>query len=1082
MPSRMKPWRWSRLAIVVCACLNFLPLHAASWDNYTSVYPRFEPVGVGAIPRGVVPAFVQDRQGFFWIATGDGLVRFDGYQFRPQERQSPSQRHRSLGWIRALLAGRDGRVWIGTESDGLSAYSPETDRVQDYGSLNQPVDQAEQGAHPNHPPAIRALAEDASGRIYTGSVGGGLEVFDPRTTRFTAFKHSDQPGTLPDDRIQALLIDSQQNLWIGSWAGLVRRGKDSEHFEIIGNTQTALSGHVVQAIFEASDGRIWVGTQDGLLVIYDPATGQSTRPMAGTHDLDRAPVTSFVETPDHALWVGRSGGIQLFDVRTAKLLEQLRHDVRRPSGLAGDDVTQLLLDRAGWLWVSGFGLGLQRHNPGNKSIALREDDLDNRSALNKADVRSLLQRDDGEVWAATGSGAIALLDESLRVRGRIAQTGSAVQSMVQTRDGTVWLGSDSRISAYDRQHRPLRQIAHPGGQSRRLFESEDGTLWLGTQDGVYRLDPTGHKLTSVRDATGNPRGEIHAFAQAPDHSVWIGTTLGLYRVPEDGKNIQLISEHPGQGLGSDIVIGLLFDHTGRLWVDTSVAGLHRMQQWTPEGASFDRISERHGRSGKPFGANLLEDARGRIWTHMGIYDPAQDRFTDLTSADGADLGTGWFFSYAKTRDSNFLFGGSKGILLVRPDSFNASGYAPPVLLSELRINGERLPLGRMGSMGDTLMLSASDRSFSVEFTALDFADPQRLEYAYRLEPFEPDWIHTPASMRVASYSNLNPGDYRLNIRATNRSGAWNPVEKTVAIHVAPAWWQRLWMRALYVALVVSLILGFVALRTRSLRRTQKALEEKVHERTEELETMALELELQQLALQEASIRDPLTGLHNRRFLNQCIDADVALSLRAHEGHQHYGESLNGTHDLLFFLFDIDHFKTVNDRFGHQAGDEVLRQFSERLKGAFRDTDYLIRWGGEEFLAVVRQTERKSAEEHVERARSAVANEPFLLEDATAVSITCSVGFACFPLDTSQPRQLGWTDMVQLADGAMYIVKTSGRNGWLGVRGCQTMPLAEILGWVHRPLKEWMASGLVDTVLSESVRQHLSEGTDPEGTR
>ena len=1073
MPFRMREWRWSRLALFVCVYVVCLPLHAVIWDNYAGVHPRFEPVGAGVIPRAVVPAFVQDRQGFFWIATGDGLVRFDGYQFRPQERQSRAQNHRNLGWIRALLAGHDGRVWIGTESDGLSAYDPDTDRVQDYGSLNHPGGEAELVVHPPPAPTIRALAEDARGRIYIGSVGGGLEVFDPQSKRFTAYQHSHQPGALPDDRIQALLMDSQQTLWIGSWAGLARHSKDGERFEVIGGTQAVLNGHVVQALYETSDGHIWVGTQDGLLAIVDPATGLSTRPVSAAHDLDRAPVTSFVETPDHQLWVGRSGGIQIFDVRSAKLLKQLQHDVRRPSGLAGDDVTQLLLDRAGWLWVSGFGLGLQRHNPGNQSIALREADPDNISVLNKADVRSLLQKDDSEIWAATASGAVAILDETLRVRGHLAQSGGAVQSMVQTGDGTVWLGSDSRISAYDRQGRLLRQVAHEGGQSRRLFESEDGTLWLGTQDGVYQLDPPGRRLTNLHDSAGNPRGEIHAFAQAPDHSVWIGTTVGIYRVPEGSQQIERVGTLPGQGLGSDIVIGLLFDRAGRLWVDTSVAGLHRLLQWAPVGASFDRVSERHGRNGKPFGANLLEEERGRVWSQMGVYDPAQDRFTDLTAADGADLGTGWFFSYVKARDGSFLFGGSKGILLVRPELFDASGYAPPVLLSELRINGERQALGRLGRLGDSLALSAGDRSFSLEFTALDFADPQRLEYAYRLEPFEPDWIHTPASMRVASYSNLDPGDYRLRIRSTNRSGAWNPVEKIVDIHIAPAWWQQLWMQALYAAMVVLLMVGIVAFRTRHLRRTQKVLEEKVHERTEELETMALELELRQLALEEASIRDPLTGLYNRRFLTQCIDADVALSLRAHDGLRSYGESLNGTQDLLFFLFDIDHFKAVNDRYGHRAGDEVLRQFSARLKAVFRDTDYLVRWGGEEFLAVVRMTERSTAVEHVERARTAIANEPFVLDDATPVSITCSVGFACFPLDTSQPRQLGWSDMVQLADGAMYIVKHNGRNGWLGVRGCQALPLAEIQDWIRRPLQEWIASGLVDTV--QSVPCGLTNG-------
>jgi diguanylate cyclase (GGDEF)-like protein len=392
------------------------------------------------------------------------------------------------------------------------------------------------------------------------------------------------------------------------------------------------------------------------------------------------------------------------------------------------------------------------------------------------------------------------------------------------------------------------------------------------------------------------------------------------------------------------------------------------------------------------------------------------------------------------------------------------------LLSGLRINGDYRP---MVGHGREVSLSPSDRSFSLEFTALDLVDPQRLEYAYRLEPFDSDWIQTTASLRVASYSNLNPGDYRLRIRNTNRSGAWSPVEQTVTIHVAPAWWQQLWMRILFAALAVLLMATIVALRTRSLRHTKKALEEKVHERTAELEAMTLELQLQQTALEESSVRDPLTGLHNRRYLTQCLDADLAMSLRAHEGHHSYGATFNGTQDLLFFMLDIDHFKEVNDRFGHHAGDVVLRQLSGRLKNVFRDTDYLVRWGGEEFLGVARQAERRTAQELAERVRAAVAGEPFVLDDSSSLAITCSVGFACFPLDDSHPRQLGWTDMVNLADAALYTVKRKGRNGWIGVLGCQAIPLEELQNWIRRPLEEWMASGQIQTALSESVRRALT---------
>jgi diguanylate cyclase (GGDEF)-like protein len=238
--------------------------------------------------------------------------------------------------------------------------------------------------------------------------------------------------------------------------------------------------------------------------------------------------------------------------------------------------------------------------------------------------------------------------------------------------------------------------------------------------------------------------------------------------------------------------------------------------------------------------------------------------------------------------------------------------------------------------------------------------------------------------------------------------------------------------------------------------------------------MAMELQLHQMALEESSVKDPLTGLNNRRFLTQCIDADLALSVRAHEGHMSYGEVFAGTQDLLFYLFDIDHFKNVNDSYGHLAGDEVLQQFSDRLKAVFRDTDYLIRWGGEEFLGVARQTDRKNAADLAERARAAIAREPFVLADGTRIQVACSVGFSCYPLLESQPRLLGWVDMVRIADAALYSVKHAGRDGWMGVLGCAPASETALQDWIARPLTDWIASGSLDHAASDRVRATLTE--------
>ena len=250
------------------------------------------------------------------IATGDGLVRFDGYRFRPQERESPDPAARNLGWIRSLLAGRDGRLWIGTEWDGLAVYDPASERVVFYRSDSDQTG-GEKSATSGALPTIRALAEDSGGEIWVGSEGGGLDLFDPKSGSFSHHRHSSQLGSLPDDRVQALLVDRQGALWVGTWAGLSRRRLGSKHFEPIFAHQGAgrgagLAGHIVQALFEASDGRIWVGTQQGDLAIIDPTTtkGLLLDPVSGV--VSQLAVSSLVESPAGQIWVGRASGIDLY--------------------------------------------------------------------------------------------------------------------------------------------------------------------------------------------------------------------------------------------------------------------------------------------------------------------------------------------------------------------------------------------------------------------------------------------------------------------------------------------------------------------------------------------------------------------------------------------------------------------------------------------------------------------------------------------------------------------------------------------------------------------------------------------------
>ncbi|MCV2370354.1 ligand-binding sensor domain-containing diguanylate cyclase [Roseateles oligotrophus] len=1065
MPANIGTMLLRLLHLFLLVCLA-MPVAAVQGSL---VEPRFESVGAEAISHGVVATLVQDRQQFLWIGTPTGLFRYDGYQFRTIGQDK-------LGFARALLAGRDGRLWIGTESAGLAVLDTQTEQLSFHRSDADSQPAGKRGSAPT----IRALAEDRDGAIWVGSVGGGLERFDPAKGVFTRFRHSAAAGSLPDDRVQALLLASNGDLWVGSWAGLSRRSRGQDHFETVFSDPSDVGGLLnknVTGLYEAADGRIWVGTREGDLLIIDPLTkkGLRVQPAAeleGKTGVARGEVLSLVATPSGQMWVGTVAGLEIYDARDGRALRRLRHDIRQSSGLVGNDVRAILLDKQGWVWLGGYGLGLQRHNLGNRSFELRAGDHLSGHRFEEANVRSLLQLDNGEVWAGTDSTGVLVLDQHLQVTASLRpaldgklRPSSRVGALAQGPDGTVWLSDDAGLYQFDRARRQLRQLPPISGYVRRLWAAPDGSLWLGTTDGLFVMRPGEAAPQRVRRVGGGDlSGSINAIVGAADGGVWVGAEKGLFYVASGSAELLAVAMHSDPQRAHSAVIGLLLGRHQQqktLWVDTSSAGLHRLSQWDGHQAEFENISERFGMVGRAFGANLLEDERGRIWTHQHIYDPHKQRLDELTPADGAEFGTGWFRSYVQLSDGRMLFGASKGLLLANPGAFERWDFAPPLVMSELRIGGQRKAPG-LGANG--LRLTPAQRSFSVEFAALDYSKPARNQYRYRLEGFDADWIETGADLRVASYSNLDPGHYLLRVRGSNRVGDWSPHELSLGVEVLPAWWQTWWARALAAALMLALIYAVVRLRTGLLLRQQLALEKRVDERTAELHALSLALQQKSQALEEASLTDPLTGLRNRRFLAQQIEGDVALALRAHAGQLSDPLPLGRLQppaddaDLIFFLLDIDHFKQINDMYGHAAGDAVLMQMRERLQSVFRAGDYLVRWGGEEFLIVARGTSRAHAAELAERARAMVADHPFVLDGGQLLQRTCSVGFAAFPLAPQHLDALGWTAVVDIADAALYAVKRAGRNACMGVLSAQAASPEALRQAAHRPLADWLASG------------------------
>lgn len=861
-------WLWLTVAWLWLAA----PVLAASLLDRGDAY--FESVGdAEQIPDQNITALAQDHQGFIWIGTPSGLIRYDGYRFRRFELQpSGGAGARARGvFVRTLLVAGDGRLWMGTDADGLWVFDPTSER---FSSVQHRAGDDAGLRHDN----VRALAEDSDGSIWIGTRSGlnrwradraadcpalAASRSDPlgerspcRLERVVERLGPSTRGT--DERILTLLHDHTGELLVGSWNGLSRRRADGRFERLFADSQAqpTLAGLQLLSLTALADGRVAVGTaQDGAFVIN---AGRNALQRIPT-DASAAGIASYslvmLQPRPDELWMGGFGGIAVLDAADGRLLRALRPDPAIPGTLAHDQVRTMLLDRSGQVWIGGYGGGLQRHDPGITAMRVLHHSPGRPDSLSSASIGAVLELANGEIWIGTRDNGI---DRHHPERGLIGGWRAApddpeglshplVQSLAQTADGAVWAGTLAELHRLDpalgRFERFDTGLGLSGNTARRLLAGRDGRLWVGSNAGLYywTLGATG--LINVPDSRGQrASADVNALAEAADGRIWVGTNAGLFsKAPAES------ILHPVRGRADEderlarlTIVGMLIDSDGQLWIDGSEGLLQLIGLSTPDcgqpscavEVALRNVSHELGLAAEPVGANLMQDRRGRLWTQRYVIDPATGTVHELTRADGVDIGTAWFRSYTQTRAGLMLFGGNRGLLVVDPERFVPWDYQPPLVISELRTDGKvRPPL----EWADGLRLQPGQRSLSVEFAALDYSAPQRNQYRYRLTGFDADWIGTDSSRRLASYSNLWPGYYELQIEASNRAGQWGAEPLSLPLRVLPAFWQTGWFLALLVALTAAMIVLWVRRHTARLRLHERELEATVTLRTQELQ-------------------------------------------------------------------------------------------------------------------------------------------------------------------------------------------------------------------------------------------------------
>ena len=903
----------------------------------------FETVGDSdSIPQGLVTALAQDSQGWLWIGTQSGLIRYDGYRFRTFVHAANNPASLPGDAVECLWAEPGGVIWVGTTSSGLGRYDPRTERFTNLRNEPGNPDSISAGT-------IRALVGDAQGGLWIGTERG-LNYRPASGGPIQHFRKQDgNPASPLGERIYSLLLDRSGDLWVGSEAGLQRRAKNSKDFKPVDTnwlsdqtsgqrseqrsdqrsdqhsdqrsdqhsdqhrpdklTPDAVLRQQIMALFQARDGRLWFATKEYGVAWLDLHTRQLQRIDPATVPFG-AEVNTIAEPVPGQIWLGSDGGgVHIVSSADGSLLARLKHDPALPQSLAFDLVGALLFDRSGLLWIGTSGGGLQRYNPGSRAIRSLRHSPTRPRGLSYANVSGILETQDGKLLLGTKANGIDILDRRLGlIGGYRPQTDSStpdsptasptastsvnasvstkaaaqrypmlqdgiVTALAQTPDGTLWLGSYLK---------GLFRL--PPGSSEwqrctglddnfvlRLLVAKDGTLWAATVTGLarWRADLRHFEVWPTENNTPSRLTTI-GLAEDKEGRIWVASNAGLWVVEPGSKFMRgiLADAKLADALPSNDVRGLLLDSHNQLWVAT-VQGLGRMLTWDGRRARFEDVSARLGVPGLNLGSNPQQDRQGRIWTQWYMFDPKQMQLYPLTKADGMDIGVNWRGSFAKTSDGYLMFGGSHGVAIINPAQFETWHFQPPVVVSELKINGQSQPFGQHRT---GLVMSPTQRNFLVEFAALDYSMPKKNRYRYRLQGragYAHDWIETDAEHRTASYGNLWPGEYVLQIQGSNRLGQFSPHELSLPIRVLPAFWQT----GPFVALCLLGIGGLTWLvyrwRLRRLRQEAIGLQNLINARTADI------LELSEIGRELTATLDTKQAFERMyRHIQARLDAHV----------------------------------------------------------------------------------------------------------------------------------------------------------------------------------------------------------------